>query len=65
MAVPNYYDFVSKKVVITVKRRGKVKEHRGVLVSFYKNGIELRNDRGKTIWCQRPDYFRDSIKEIL
>ena len=65
LTIPDYPSFVSKRVFVRIKRRGKYHEKTGVFTGATKHYISLRNGKGKTVWMPRPDYYRDFIKELI
>ena len=62
--------FVGKPVEIRVyRKRYTVAEHikvfRGILSCVGDTTLCLRRKNGKCIWVPKPNFFRDSIKELV
>ena len=53
-----------QKIEVTICRRGIYHVHYGVLTDVNSKEICLKKDDGRNLWIRRPQYFKDSIKEV-
>lgn len=54
--------YIGLLVKIEIFRRTGHRTHVGTILSVHGNYVELQKPNGKTVWCKKPNCYRDTIE---